>query len=445
MMGLLPMMGMGLLSFVMGGSQSQPLVASNLDTIELAVQWRSPWVAQLFEPDPAASAIAQQYLANLANQGLGANTQGLFFFTGSTTETYHQATTPLPAASLTKIATTLAALSTWRPDHRFETLVGVTGPIENGVVSGNLVVRSGSDPFFVWEEAIALGNALQAAGISTVEGDLIVLGDFTMNFEADPYRAGELLEQAIDAQRWSSEIESQYQALPPNTPHPQVSIQGGIQVQPLDAVGQVSAWVVQHQSLPLVAILKAMNIYSNNVMAEQMADLAGGAAVVMAKVAEKTRVPANEIQLVNGSGLGVENQISPRMVVAMLTTLERMLQAEGYTIADVLPVAGRDTGTLAYRDLPAHAALKTGSLATVSSLAGVFPTRDRALVWFAILNQGGNLEGLRQGQDNLLKAMQQHWGSPTTVSDRLQPSVDFDQPLYQLGNPQRNQAFVAGN
>ncbi|NEQ33257.1 MAG: hypothetical protein F6K04_20030 [Leptolyngbya sp. SIO4C5] len=129
------------------------------------------------------------------------------------------------------------------------------------------------------------------------------------------------------------------------------------------------------------------------------------------------------------------------MATAMLTTLDQMLQRQGYTVADVLPVAGRDTGTLAYRDLPAHAALKTGSLATVSSLAGVFPTRDRGLVWFAILNQGGNLEGLRQGQDNLLKALQQHWGNAVTVSDRLQPSVNFDQPLYQLGNPQRNQSF----
>ena len=435
------MLGIGLLSLFVGSSQSQPIAVSNLDAIELVAQWKSPWVAKLFEPDPAAAAIARQYLSALANQGLANEAQGLFVFTGTTTETHHQATLPLPAASLTKIATTLAALSTWPPNHRFETLIGVTGPIENGVVQGDLVIRNGNDPFFVWEEAIALGNALQAAGISAVAGDLVVLGDFTMNFEADPYRAGELLLQALDVQRWSPEIWGQYRALPPDTPQPEVIVQGGVQVQPSEATSQVSAWVVQHQSLPLVAILKAMNIYSNNVMAEQIANLSGGPRAVMTQVADKTQVPITEIQLINGSGLGVENQISPRMAVAMLTTLDQMLQRQGYTVADVLPVAGRDTGTLAYRDLPAHAALKTGSLATVSSLAGVFPTRDRGLVWFAILNQGGNLEGLRQGQDNLLKALQQHWGNAVTDSDRLQPSVNFDQPLYQLGNPQRNQSF----
>ncbi|NJM85606.1 MAG: D-alanyl-D-alanine carboxypeptidase, partial [Leptolyngbyaceae cyanobacterium RM2_2_21] len=67
--------------------------------------------------------------------------------------------------------------------------------------------------------------------------------------------------------------------------------------------------------------------------------------------------------------------------------------------------------------------------------------RDRGLVWFAILNQGGNLEGLRQGQDDLLRAMQQHWGSPPALPDALVPTVDFEQDAYRLGNPQRNQSF----
>jgi D-alanyl-D-alanine carboxypeptidase/D-alanyl-D-alanine-endopeptidase (penicillin-binding protein 4) len=101
-----------------------------------------------------------------------------------------------------------------------------------------------------------------------------------------------------------------------------------------------------------------------------------------------------------------------------------------------MPVFGQDVGTLVDRRLPDQAALKTGSLAAVSSLAGVFPTRDRGLVWFAIVNRGYDLEGFRDRQDALLAAIQSHWG--TTVSPQVQPKVQLGQPPYHLGDPQRN-------
>ena len=47
---------------------------------------------------------------------------------------HHQGTVPLPVASLTKVATTLAALQTWGPMHQFVTLVDATGPIQDGVL-----------------------------------------------------------------------------------------------------------------------------------------------------------------------------------------------------------------------------------------------------------------------------------------------------------------------
>ncbi|WP_442948269.1 hypothetical protein [Nostoc sp.] len=47
-------------------------------------------------------------------------------------------------------------------------------------------------------------------------------------------------------------------------------------------------------------------------------------------------------------------------------------------------------GTIHRRHILAATVIKTGRLHDVSSLAGVMPTCDRSLVWFAILNLGTN-------------------------------------------------------
>ena len=183
-----------------------------------------------------------------------------------------------------------------------------------------------------------------------------------------------------------------------------------------------------------------MNIYSNNEMAEQLARAVGGTNTVVAKVIEKTQIPVSEIRLINGSGLGDENQMSPRAAVSMLLAIQQHLRPYNLSVSDVMPVFGQDEGTLIFRELPSQSALKTGTLATVSSLAGVFPTRDRGPVWFSIQNRGANIELLRAQQDALLLALEQHWGKGLPP-DYLQSKVIMGNAPYQLGDPQRNLPF----
>jgi D-alanyl-D-alanine carboxypeptidase/D-alanyl-D-alanine-endopeptidase (penicillin-binding protein 4) len=399
--------------------------------------WESPWVLKMNAPDPQAKEIVRSYLTNLAELGFAPEEQGLWVQTGATAIAVNQPYQPSPAASLTKMATTLAALEAWPVNHRFTTRIGHTGTLENGVVNGDLVIQWTGDPYFVWEEAIALANTLNQQGIQQVTGNLVILGEFSMNFEPDSYRSGELFIQAADVNLWSDEVYYVHSTMPPETPAPTLAIAGEIIVQPLATNPLQPQWLVQHQSLPLVPLLKAMNIYSNNEMAEQFARALGGANTVAAKAADKTGVPVSEIRLINGSGLGVENQLSPRAVVAILLGIQRELRPHSLSISDVMPVFGQDEGTLIYRDLPSQAALKTGTLNTVSSLAGYFPTRDRGPVWFSIQNWGGDLELFRAQQDALLLALQEHWGAappPTTFA----PKVIMGQPPYVLGDPSRN-------
>ncbi|HEY9764256.1 MAG TPA: D-alanyl-D-alanine carboxypeptidase [Trichocoleus sp.] len=426
--------------FALLGPNASSLEGTNLGGVKLAATWDSPWAKQFSAPDPAVEAIVQQYVQNLAQDGWDPTRQGVWIQTGRATVAQHQGTVLLSAASLTKIATTLSALETWAPNQQFETLVGITGTIQNGVLSGDLVIQGGGDPLFVWEEAIVLANSLQKMGIQQVTGNLVILGDFAMNFETDPYESGQMLRQALNAKLWSQAASNQYRTLPAGTPQPMIQVDGGVQVLPLDAANQVTSWLIRHQSLPVIAILKAMNIYSNNVMSEMVAEKVGGTEAVMSKATQAAKLEPGEISLINGSGLGPENKITPRAIAAMLVAIEDKLKPQGFSVADVLPVSGEDVGTLVNRQIPLKSAVKTGSLAEVSALAGFIPTQERGPVWFTIINWGWDLNGLRIQQDTLLKQIQAHWGVADAPST-FQSKVHLKQSPYQLGNPDRNQPF----
>ncbi len=381
-------------------------------------------------PDPAAQELMQRYLSNLRQRGFSPDDQGIFLQADLTRLAVHEGTTLRSAASLTKIATTLAALEKWGLAYRFPTLIYGTGPIAEGKLQGDLIIEGSGSPFFVWEEAIALGNALNDLGIREVTGNLVIVGPFYMNYRTDPTVAGNLLRTAFDARTWSGDIQTIHGLLPPGTKKPQILIRGNVVTSPPVPTATL---LLRHQSLNLANILKQMNIYSNNVMAEVLAQAAGGADAVAELAAQTANVPQSEIQLINGSGLGVANRITPRATVAMLIALEQDLKTQSASIADVFPVAGRDrAGTLKDRNFPPGTLLKTGTLNGVSTLAGVLPTRDRGWVWFALMNNNGDLTQYRTQQDIFLQTLAQEWGSAP-----LQSTDTGGIPDEPLGDPLR--------
>ena len=375
--------------------------------------------------------IVQNYLQNLTSQGINSDLQGIWVQSDWIISASHQGNTALSAASLTKIATTLAVLGKWGTDYQFTTNILFTGEIHQGIVTGDLIVEGSGDPLFVWEEAIAVGNALNQLGIRQVQGNLLLTDKFYMNYQDQAQVAGELLKQGLNQQLWRSEITQQYLQMPPGTAQPEVTIVGEIKL--IDRVPSTAQLLMGHQSLPLAAILKQMNIYSNNKMAQILADLAGGATEVAEYVAETANFPPAEIQLINGSGLGAENRISPRAVCQMLMTIDRLLEDDSLSATDLFPTAGRDiVGTVKHRGLPSGTTVKTGTLDHVSTLAGVIPTGDRGKVYFTIINYGRQVKYFRQQQDQLLNELVQPW--------QLMPySFDLAQEnTWYLGDPQRN-------
>ncbi len=414
---------------------------ATVDPLEVLALQSSPSLVLAPDPSPVTAATVGQYVKSLETLGTAAE-QGVWIQSGPVLLANHQGTVPLPAASLTKVATSLAALSTWGANYQFDTTVSTTGTISNGVLQGDLIVQGNGDPLFVWEEAIALGNTLQSMGINRVQGNLIIAGTFAMNYNFNPVESGQLLKQAFNAGTWSNTVENQYLTLPGGTPRPQITISGTVQVGKVINPKQIL--LVRHRSLPLSQILKEMNVYSNNEMAEMLAYLLGGAQVVQQKAARVSNVPLAEIQLVNGSGLGVQNRISPRAACAMLMTIQKQLSPYQLTVADLFPVSGRDRrGTLLTRQIPLNTVIKTGTLNEVSALAGVMPTRNRGLVWFAIINRGSAIERFRNEQDRLLQSLLQQLQVAPILPAALTPHLQ--EPNSQpLGAARRNEIMYKG-
>jgi serine-type D-Ala-D-Ala carboxypeptidase/endopeptidase (penicillin-binding protein 4) len=426
---MLELFSSGLLSLWLERAEaSQVEVPLNLPAIEQA-----PLFLMDNHPDPTGARSLKEYLGELNALGFDSEGQGIWLQSDYQVLSAHQGMTPLPAASITKVATSLVALKQWGANHQFETLIGTTGIIQDGVLQGDLIIQGGSDPLFVWEQAIALGNVLNQFGIRKVTGNLVISGTFAMNFEADPQLAGQFLKQALDARNWPAEAIYYYSKMPPGTTRPLVEIGGIVQVSPEPVPMQ--RLLLRHNSFALVQLLKQMNIYSNNAMADMFAQGLGGGPVVAKRAARAAGVPESEIQLINGSGLGQENRISPRAATALFQALQRELKrwkstsGTAYTIGDLFPVAGLDQGTIIDRNIPSDSVVKTGTLSDVSALAGILPTRDRGLVWFAILNRGADIDGLRNSQDQALRSLTTQWGAPITRPIAITPTLANPIPL----------------
>ncbi len=347
-------------------------------------------------------------------------TQGVWIQSDQAVLANYQGNVPLSAASLTKAATSLAALQTLGAGYRYQTKVGFTGMVQQGVLKGDLVIQGGQDPFFVWEDAIALGNLLTRQGIRRVDGNLVIQGAFYMNFETKAAVTGAALRQGLDSAQWKKEALQQYQALPATTPKPQVAIKGTVistRVPPASA-----QWIAQHQSLPLASLLKKMNRYSNNPMADMIANNVGGADVVAKRAIAATGVSPTEIQLINGSGLAAANRMSPRAVCGIFRAIEQLVQPQGMTIADIFTVIGQDKSVLDQRSLPKQSVLKSGTLDTVSALAGALPTQQ-GVVWFALMNNDGDVEAFRKLQETFLGSLNQSLGKSLSPLPALKSTV----------------------
>ena len=172
------------------------------------------------EPDPLVEDIVREYIKGLSDRGVVARLQGVWIQSDWTELADHQGKVPVSAASLTKIVTTLAVLSKWNPDYHFETKIYANGTIKDGILQGDLLIDGSGDPFFLFRDAIALGNALNKLGINRVTGNLVITGNFYLNYNSNRLASGKLFQQALNSRLWSRVLRREYKTLPEGTHSP---------------------------------------------------------------------------------------------------------------------------------------------------------------------------------------------------------------------------------
>ena len=414
---------MGGIALASGGpsnTASDPLPEESPIDAEPVAQITVPAALPPSKPaiSPAYQTSVNDFLDRMQSLGYSRQAQGLMFVSPDGRElAWHQPTVGLPAASVTKLATTLAALKIWGPQHRFTTGVYTVGEVRDGVLYGDLVVVGDGDPYFVWEDSFAIASKIGSLGIRHVTGDLKVVGPFYMNYYSNPATCRQLLRWGMHQSLWPQEARNQFVKWAiehPLAQVPNLSFSGSM-VQTASAPDNARL-LMEHHSQPLTTILKALNTYSNNAMADMLANRMGGLGVLETTIAPF--VPSGEMQVVAASGLGRGNQFSPRAVVAILDELEAEAKIAGLKLEDWLPVVGQaHAGTLRRRTAPAGTAAKSGTLNSVATLAGILPDRT----YFVLLNQGWDLASIRAQQDQLLREV-------------LQVSVDPDSPQFDASN-----------
>lgn len=102
-------------------------------------------------------------------------------------------------ASTTKLVTAAVVLREIPIGTRFTTRVLADGPINGGVLHGNLILKGGGDPSFVSENLWLLVNRLRQIGLNRVTGDIIVDDSYFDSVLIDPGRDTKRSEQAYDA------------------------------------------------------------------------------------------------------------------------------------------------------------------------------------------------------------------------------------------------------
>jgi D-alanyl-D-alanine carboxypeptidase/D-alanyl-D-alanine-endopeptidase (penicillin-binding protein 4) len=276
-------------------------------------------------------------------------------------------------ASLLKLATSLAALRRFGPDHRFDTRVFADGAIDpKGKQLNGSLYLDGQDPSFGDFAANVVRRELKARGVERVRDKILATPGFSFNYSESPEDSAK---HTADAMKLGQK-------------------ETGVADRP--AGNQL---FVVHSN-PLREVLLYMNAHSNNFVADHICEQFGGPAELQRFLVTELKLPAEQ----------EVNRMTPRGLAAVIRALADEVNRHGMKIEDVMPVASCDWGTLRRRfeGTPYQCAAvgKTGTLTTTdggaSNLAGIAFTEDAGPFIYVVLSKGNRIAEHKQTTDALL-------------------------------------------
>ncbi len=305
-------------------------------------------------------------------------------------------------ASVIKLATSLAALHKLGSEFRFRTEFRAEGDVRSGKLDGDLILVSGGDPAFSISDARRVGQAIRQFGVRQVSGQLIVVGHFTCNENSTTD-----VSARVFAKHTGITFKRPPRFIQPNEYHPR-----GTQIATVE-------------SDSLLKIVQYLNSFSVNSMAETLAIHIGGPSGVERFLIEEIGMPRQSVFVSHASGLDV-NRLTPRETVRLLREMMKWLDRHNLHPSTIMPIAGRDPGTLRERFTEENFAgsiiAKTGTLHStdsgVAALAGIIYTRGYGPLLFAVYDmaEGRRVDQLRRLQDQFLKELIDECGGPNPLS-----------------------------
>jgi len=93
---------------------------------------------------------------------------------------------PRNPASTVKLVTTWVALDLLGPTHTWATRLYALGPIEKGVLRGDLLIKGSGDPYILLEDMWKMLGELRRLGVREITGDLVLDNSLFDVIESDP-------------------------------------------------------------------------------------------------------------------------------------------------------------------------------------------------------------------------------------------------------------------
>lgn len=382
---------------------------------------RAPEVLAAPVADRRLNAELQQWVAQSP-----ANTC-LVVESGDRTLFAHNPTMPLAGASNQKLVTATALLLTLGPDARLQTTVQASAAPAAGVIAGDLYVVGGGDPLFAspaYQQTLSnqfeprllvdpaqLADAIVAAGVTRIEGSVVGDGNrydgeryhptWPTRFhgtEVGPVGALTVNDGLVNYDGTGPAASSDDPAQGAAATLTQLLQQRGVVVAGPARAGDAPDGLVDVTSFdspPVREIVAEMLSDSDDITAEMLFKEVGhqqsgtgsweAAAAAATQLLQEAGLTLDGVQVVDGSGLSLDNRLSCQLLTDVLTHPE-----VGPVVVEGLAVAG-ESGTLARRfdGTPVEGRLrgKTGTLNQVTSLSGlVTPLQGGSLTFAYVAN-----------------------------------------------------------
>lgn len=305
----------------------------------------------------------------------------------------HNTDVPLVPASIMKSVSTASLLQKVGADYRYHTRVYIDGPLDMGILRGNLIILGGGDPSLhssaepygtdITEE---IKEILQNMGIHKIDGKIIV-DDSEFS---GPSRPASWMQADFKESYGTGSHAFNYQ----NNASGKKSIENpsAIFIKHLTSVlnsanitvgakelgeGQRTQ-IFDHMSPQIDDIMRSCMMRSDNLFAECILrtygkESGGNGSTVDAAKREyefwsNRNVPMEGVTIIDGSGLSRSNRVTADFMTGVL---EKM--SGDATYASFFPLAGQE-GTLrkflAFTPLDSYIAMKTGSMKGIQCYAG---------------------------------------------------------------------------